>query len=97
MYIEKDQVKWGGRIDRLQGVVFFQIVESYASRIYELKKQNRELAGLLDDITASVARVQIADENFIGGVGTDFMIFNDRATQLVARVDQAAQDWSHLA
>ena len=88
---EQDQIKWGGRIDRLQGVVFFQIVESYASRIYELKKQNRELAGLLDDITASVARVQIADENFIGGVGTDFMIFNDRATQLVARVDQAAQ------
>lgn len=84
-----EQERWLAKVDRLIGVVFFQIVAEQSSRVRALHKQLAQLSELVGESEAQVARVSVAEENFVAGVGTDFQLFVDRAEQISARVSSA--------
>ncbi len=84
-----DQLKWTARVKRLQGVVFYGIVDERASRLQVMQKQQKELAALLTDIDQRIARVADAESDFEATVATDFLLFQERADAITARVNAA--------
>lgn len=86
---EKDQTKWRGRIDRLQGVLFYQLVDERAKRLQVMNKSHKELVAVLADIDERIARVQGAESQFVATVGTDFLAFLERADDITAMVNDA--------
>ncbi len=86
---ERDQLKWSQRIARLEGVVFYRLVDERAKRLQVLRKEHKALAGILQDMDARIGRVQSAEANFVAGVGTDFLVFLDRADEITAMVNAA--------
>jgi len=84
-----DQKKWLGRIDRLEGTVFWQIADDRAHRTRELTRTHTENLAVLEDVDARITRVANAESEFAAGVETDFMVFTDRADMLTADVARA--------
>ena len=84
-----DQAKWLARIERLRGVVFWQLVDASSVRIRELEKQLAVNQALLADVDERVARVQNAEQQFAGTVAVDFERFSQRAEVIAAQVDSA--------
>lgn len=84
-----DRAKWLGRIDRLEGTVFWQIADDRADRTRQLAKTHAENLALLADVDARIARVANAESEFAAGVETDFLAFTDRADMLTADVAKA--------
>ncbi|NOX49226.1 MAG: hypothetical protein GXP16_01655 [Gammaproteobacteria bacterium] len=88
---ESDQAKWSARINRLEGVIFFNIVEQRSERLQNLRNQHAQLRMLLADLDERVRRVEVAESNFVAGVGTDFYVFEDRAESITAMVSSARE------
>jgi hypothetical protein len=88
---DKDQLKWRGRIGRLQGVVFYRLVDERAKRLQQMRREHSELETVLADIDQRVARVEGAEGNFVAGVGTDFLVFLDRAEDITTLVNSARE------
>lgn len=86
---DTDRAKWRARIARLEGVLFYRLVEERASRLQELSKTHKDLLVVLDDVDARIERVQGAESNFMAGVGTDFLVFQDRAADITTMVNAA--------
>ncbi len=86
---EKDQIKWRGRINRLQGVLFYQLVDERAKRLQVLNKSHKELVSVLADIDDRITRVEGAESEFVATVGTDFLAFLERADDITAMVNDA--------
>lgn len=84
-----DRVEWLGRIDRLEGSVFWRIADDRASRIRELSRRYGETLALLDDVDARITRVANAEAEFAAGVEADFMAFTERAGLITADVSRA--------
>lgn len=84
-----DQAKWAGRIDRLVGVLFYQIAAEQDKRTQSLNKSLRSLEISITAIDAKVERVITAEKHFIAGFATEFSHFNERAEDLLAQVDRA--------
>ncbi len=84
-----DQKKWLGRIDRLEGTVFWQIADDRAQRTRQLAKSHSENIALIEDVDARITRVANAESEFAAGVETDFLAFTDRADVLTADVARA--------
>lgn len=85
----REQEKWLGRIDRIEGTVFWQIADDRASRTRELQKIHTENLALLEDVDGRISRVANAEAEFAAGVETDFLAFTDRADMLTADVARA--------
>ena len=85
----RDQAKWEARIGRLEGYVFYNIVSEQAKRVQVLQSQHDELAALLADIDARIARVEGARGQLVAGVGADFELFAYRAADIVVAVTEA--------
>lgn len=88
---ESDQAKWSARINRLEGVIFYNIVEQRSERLQNLRNQHAQLRMLLADLDERVRRVEVAESNFVAGVGTDFYVFEDRAESITAMVSSARE------
>jgi tetratricopeptide (TPR) repeat protein len=86
---EADQAKWLERIERLQGVVFWQLVDASSVRVRALHKQAAATRRVLADVDERVVRVQSAESRFSAGVQTDFHQVGRRAELISAQVDQA--------
>ena len=91
-----DKVKWLERIARLEGVLFYRIVDQRAKRIQALRLVNQQMRSALVDLDARIARVQEAEENFSAGVETDFYVFIERSNDIVAQVREARQGREEL-
>jgi hypothetical protein len=87
-----EQKKWLGRIARLEGTVFWQIVDTGPARVRELEKAERDNIALLADVDARITRVRNAEREFAAGVETDFLAFTDRADVLTADVGRALNE-----
>ena len=85
----REQKKWLGRIDRLEGAVFWQVADDRAERIRTLARNHSENVALLADVDARIERVSNAESEFVAGVETDFLAFTDRADMLTADVVDA--------
>ena len=84
-----DQRKWAARIARLQGVLFYRLVDERAKRIQRLRKTHKSIVTAVDDLDQRIARVQQAEANFVAGVGGDFSGFRVRAEGIAQAVAEA--------
>lgn len=88
----RDKARWLGRIDRLEGTLFWQIANERSDRIRKLSKAHAGNLALLEEVDARIARVASAESEFAAGVETDFLAFTDRADVLTASVARALND-----
>lgn len=86
-----DKQKWAPRIARLRGVLFYRLVHERAARTQVLSAQYKELMALQQDLDDRMSRVNRAEDQFVAGVGTDFLAFMDRADAMTAKVRRARQ------
>jgi hypothetical protein len=86
------------RIDHLQGLVFWDLVEQRPARIRAVQKDAASVAAVRDEIDAGLSRVAQAEGTIAAGVQTDFLAFQTRADAITAEVDSAiAQRETRLA
>ena len=86
---EREAARWLQRIDRLEGILFWELVEERESRVRALTKQLSENERLLASVDERISLVQNAESEFAAGVETDFLVFAERAQSLRLNVDQA--------
>jgi len=84
--------RWRARIDRLEGRVFWDLVDSHPTRVRELEKRSREAALMLAEIDERMNRVAAAEAAFVAGVETDFLGFQARADGIGRQVAVALAD-----
>jgi tetratricopeptide (TPR) repeat protein len=83
---DADRRAWLGRIDRLQGILFWQIADDATVRLQKLRRAQEENVVLLEDLDGRIARVASAEAEFVAGVETDYLAFADRAAELTSEV-----------
>ena len=86
---ERERDKWVARIDRRQGVLFWQLVDERSARTRALEKNLGDNRSLLADANDRIARVQGAEDQYVASVHTDFLAFARRADVIAVRVDDA--------
>ena len=86
---EREAARWLQRIDRLEGILFWELVEERESRVRALTKQLSENERLLASVDERISLVQNAESEFAAGVETDFLVFAERAQSLRLNVDQS--------
>ena len=89
---EKDRAKWLARIDKLEGLVFWDLVDARATKLRELEKSRAELTTLVADVDDRMARISRAESEFVAGVETDFLAFQARADTITRQVAVALAD-----
>jgi hypothetical protein len=82
-----ERQRWLDRIERLEGILFWQLADERAARLRRLERRHAENAALLADVESRVARVAAAEQEFVAGVEADFGAFAERAGNLAAQVD----------
>lgn len=80
------------RIDYLEGIAFWNLVEERLSRLRDSAKAATATEGLLADIDSKLARVSRAEGVIAAGVQTDFLAFQTRADAITAMVAVALAD-----
>ena len=86
---DRERNKWENRVDRLQGVLFWQLVDESSARTRVLEKSLAGNNTLLADVNERIARVQGAEDQYVASVQTDFLAFSQRADVITAQVDDA--------
>jgi len=61
-----DQERWRPRLERLRGVLFWQLVDARAARLRELDKALAANRALLAEVDERIARVRDAEDRFVG-------------------------------
>ncbi|MCZ6855809.1 MAG: hypothetical protein O7G86_17995 [Gammaproteobacteria bacterium] len=89
---EQEQLRWKARIDRLQGVVFWRLVDERSTRIRNLVRKLNDAEGMLADVDERIVRVEKAESQFAAGVETDFIAFSERAGDITRMVNDALLD-----
>jgi hypothetical protein len=84
-----EQARWLHRVDRLEGVLFWRLVDERGKRTRVLQKQLQANGELVSEVNARIARVQGAEAQFSAGVETDFLLFATRAQEITRSVDGA--------
>jgi hypothetical protein len=87
-----EQAKWLARVNHLEGVVFWEVVEARPARLRDLEKARREANELLAEIDTRSERVARAEAEFAAGVHTDFLAFQTRADAITREVALALLD-----
>ena len=81
--------QWQARLQRLQGVLFWQLVDASPVRLRGMQRDIDHAQKLADRLQAQARRMQAAEAVFTRGVMTDFAGLRDRASSSLARVDAA--------
>ncbi len=84
-----EQQRWLVRLNRLKGVVFWELMDNSAVRLRELERNLKDNQATLADVDTRIAEVRSAEAEFSATVETDFLLFSDRARDIAAAVDQA--------
>ncbi len=86
------------RIDYLEGIVFFGLVEESQTRLRDAEKQADDAAAMLAEVDAKVTRVTRAEQALAQGIQVDFLAFQGRADAIRDEVAVAiAQRETRLA
>ena len=80
---------WLDRVDRLEGLIFWQVANDSAVRIRQRITQHQANVSLLEDVDDRLGRVADTESRFVAGVETDFLAFADRSRVLTTEVDTA--------
>lgn len=87
----RDWQPWLSRIERLRGLIFWEIAHSSTSRVRALEKSLAEVHEAQRELDQRVARVQGAQAQFVASTETNFVQLNQRAEAMHAQVDQAIE------
>lgn len=82
-------VKWRERLDRLRGVLFWDIVDSRPVVLQQMRSAIAELEKLSASMLAQADRLKTAEAGLQAGLLADFSGFSQRAADLVVRVEEA--------
>jgi tetratricopeptide (TPR) repeat protein len=86
---EADQERYLARLDRIRGLVFWEITQQRAGRLRALQKSLAELEATARDAQTQITRLSDAEGVFASGVQTDFYGFVDRAQAMTMRIARA--------
>lgn len=86
---ERDRGRYQARLDRLRGLLFWDIADSRSERQRVLEKRLRESRVLLADVDARIERLARARDRFAAGTQTDFLLLRARADDVGQRVAAA--------
>ena len=81
--------QWRSRLDRLRGVVFWEISDSRPVVLQQMRQLIADVESLSDSMQAQAMRLQAAESGLQAGVLADFTQFKQRANDLAARVERA--------
>jgi hypothetical protein len=84
-----ERARLTARIERLRGLVFWQIADDRSVRLQALNRQITEVRALLTDTDARIERLSLAEHRFAAGVEADFHALGGRARTVAAQVDAA--------
>ena len=84
-----EQRRWIPRVERLRGVLFWRLVDESSTRLRELDKSLIDIQQVVRDVDARIERAQSAEDQFVAGVATDYLLFTDRAQVITSQVDRA--------
>jgi hypothetical protein len=87
-----EQPRLLARIDRIEGLLFWEFVETRPERLRELDKALREAQALATDVDERLVRITRAENEFSAGVETDFLAFQSRADDITRQVALALND-----
>ncbi|TDJ22061.1 MAG: hypothetical protein E2O58_12625 [Gammaproteobacteria bacterium] len=80
---------WIERIDRLEGLVFWDLIDQSSQRTRALEKLVRDDTRALAEVDARIVRVRTAEEALVAGVKMDFLAFQTRADAITRSVGVA--------
>ena len=80
------------KIDYLEGIAFWNLVDESETRLRDAEKAASETEGLLAGIDSKLERVAHAEGVIAEGVQTDFLAFQTRADSITAQVAVAIAD-----
>ena len=89
---ERKRANLVSRVERLRGLLFFDLVDNKSTRLRSIGKQLEETSVVLSEIEESLERVNKAEEVFDNGVAIDFHIFETRAQLIGESVNDALAD-----
>lgn len=87
-----EQQRFLDRIDRIEGLYFWDLIESRQERIRELDKALRDARAAATEVDGSLARIARAESEFSAGVETNFLAFQSRADDITRQVAVALND-----
>jgi hypothetical protein len=83
---DRDRPPFEKRLDRLMGVVFWQIADERSARVRALRKRLDDGHRLLAEVNGRIERLERAESRFAAGVETDFLVLTARADEVSAHV-----------
>jgi len=83
--------QWHARLDRLRGVVFWDIADSSPVVLQQMRQAIAEVEELSASMLAQTNRLQAAEAGLEAGLLADFSGFEQRAGALAVRVSQALE------
>ncbi len=83
------QAQWRERLDRLRGIVFWEIADSRPIVLQQMRRTIADVEELSVSMQAQTNRLQAAEAGLQAGVLANFSQFTRRAGDLAVRVDQA--------
>ncbi len=84
--------KWQERLDRLRGVLFWDIADSSPVVLQQMRSAIADVEALSASMQEQTNRLQAAEAGLQAGLLADFAKFSSRAEELVVRVDSALVD-----
>jgi len=95
-FTKEDRLKLGLRVERLEGLLFFELVESKSTRLQTLRKELKSISSQMTAVEESQARLIEAEENYDTGLAISFDNFQMRADSLDKSVAKALQNRQEL-
>jgi hypothetical protein len=89
---DETRAKLLARIDNLEGIVFWNLVEDRMTRLRTAENEATQTAELLTEIDSKLVRVARAENVLAVGVQTDFFAFQTRADAITREVAVAIAD-----
>ncbi len=83
--------RWNERVQRLLGIVYYNLENAYTARRWALTRRAQALESALLEADERIARVEAAETHFTAGAGASFESYAERALEIVAHVDAALQ------
>lgn len=83
------KAQWRSRLDRLRGVVFWNIVDAHPVVLQQMRQAIADVQALSASMLAQTNRMQAAESGLRTGLLADFSMYKRRAGELAARVEQA--------
>ena len=77
---ERDRQRLLNKVDKYEGLIFWQLVEDRSTLLRALTKHNRAQMDLLAAIDDRLRRIEVAESSFVTGVDTDLLAFQARQT-----------------